>query len=97
MSWQIWMLARCPTCSCGTIPWSMECGGAMAEVDNGVAGDDGAGLAHGAYTWPPPDLSNPDPDGPAVDPGIPAGVAELEWCDAAASPGAGLASWDGVQ
>lgn len=61
----------------------------MAEVDIGVAGDGGAGLAHGAYTWPPP-LSNPD--GPADDPGSPAGVAELEWWDAAASPGAGLAS-----
>ena len=71
----------------------MECGGAMAEVDIGVAGDGGAGLAHGAYTCPPP-LSNPD--GPADDPGSPAGVAELEWWDAAASPGAGLASWDDV-
>ena len=30
------------------MPWSIECGGAMAEVDNGVAGDGGAGLAHGA-------------------------------------------------
>lgn len=64
----------------------------MAEVDSGVAGDGGAGLAHGAYTWPPPDLSRPDPEGPAVEPGIPAGVIELEWCDAAARPGAGLAS-----
>ncbi len=37
-------------CSWGTMPWSMEWGGARAADESGVAGEGGAGLAHGAYT-----------------------------------------------